>query len=339
MPCAWHIGCALVFIFGKDLMTDFIQRRAVTIAMASALLASGATVSAAITPTTTTVQHARGTATVALAPQRVVVYDLAALDAMQALQLPVTGVPKVAYPQYLSGYTDKRYQVAGTLFEPDYEALSRIQPDLIIIAGRSAAKYDTLSKLAPVLDLSVRGDALLADMERNVHTLATLWGKQEAGRQLMEKVRNEVAATRAVAEKSAPALLVLAVNNFMGGQTPGARFGLLHDVLGVPAALPADPSKPRGVPLKMEDIARIDPQWIFVIDRNAATGTSTTKDGAPVIPATELFNNEIIRNTAAGKQGRVVFVDPKIWYLLGSAGPLSMIGNAVQIREALQHKP
>jgi iron complex transport system substrate-binding protein len=245
-------------------------------------------------------------------------------------------VPKVHFPAYLAGYADARYQVAGSLFEPDYEALSRIRPDLIVVAGRSASKYETLSRIAPTLDLSTSGKDLLGDMQRNVTALASLWGKQAQGAQLMQQVRSDVQATRAAAAKAAPGLLVLAVNKNMSAQTPGSRFGLLHDVLGIKPALPADPAQARGIALKMDDIARIDPEWLFVIDRNAGTGSTRDKDGKPVVPSRELFDNDTIKNTRAGRKQQLVFVDPQLWYLLGSSGPQAMRANAQQIRAALE---
>lgn len=315
-------------------MKQLTSRRAATLAllmMASAAWAQKPAAQAA----SIKVEHAKGVTEVPFSPQRVVVYDLASLDTMQALKLPVTGVPKANFPAYLAGYADARYQVVGSLFEPDYEALSRIQPDLIVVAGRSASKYETLSKIAPTLDLSASGKDLLGAMQRNVNTLASLWGKQAQGAQLMQQVRSDVDATRAAAAKAAPGLLVLAVNKHMSGQTPGSRFGLLHDVLGVKPALPADPAQPRGIALKMDDIAKIDPEWLFVIDRNAGTGSTKDKGGNPVVPSKVLFDNDTIRNTRAGRQQQVVFVDPQIWYLLGSSGPQAMRANAQQIRAAL----
>ena len=319
-------------------MTFMTSRRSLTIALTAAAwgLAGPALAAAPAQPATINVQHAKGPATVALKPQRVVVYDLAALDVMQALQLPVAGVAKAQYPDYLAAYAEAKYQDAGTLFIPDYESLSRIQPDLIVVAGRSAAKYDVLAKIAPTLDLSVDGKQLLADMERNVTTLSSLWGQQAQGQQLMAQVRGEVDSLQAIAAQAEPGLLVLAVNQNLSAQPPGARFGLLHDVLGVQPLLAADPSKPRGVPMKMADIARLNPAWIYVIDRNAATGTQTDKDGKPVAPSKQLFDNAQIQGTQAGQNGRVVFLDPKGWYLLGSAGPTAMLRNVAQIKAALQ---
>ena len=318
-------------------MNFMTSRRHIAIALTAAAWGLAGPVNAApVQPAQITVQHAKGAATVPLKPQRVVVYDLAALDVMHSLQLPVAGVAKADYPDYLQSYAGAKYQAAGSLFIPDYEALSRIKPDLIVVAGRSAAKYDVLSKIAPTLDLSVNGQQLLADMERNVTTLASLYGKQAQGQQLMTKVRGEVDALKAVAARAEPGLLVLAVNTNMSAQPPGARFGLLHDVLGIQPLLAADPSKPRGVPMKMDDIARLNPAWIYVIDRNAATGTQTDKEGKPVIASQQLFDNAQIQGTQAGQKGRVVFLDPKGWYLLGSAGPTAMLRNVAQIKGALQ---
>ena len=289
-------------------------------------------------PATITVQHARGSVTVPYAPKRVVVYDLASLDTMQALKLPVAGLAKANFPAYMKGYADARYAVAGSLFEPDFDALSRLQPDLIVIAGRSAGKFDILSKIAPTIDLTVNNQHLLDDMQRNVNTLASLWGKQGEGQQLMQRVRAEVDSTRAIAQQQDTGLLVLAVSKNMNGQTPGSRFGLLYDVLGVKPALPADLAKPRGVPLQMDDIAKINPSWLYVIDRNAGTGSTTDREGKPVVASQELFDNDTIKNTEAGKKGRVVFLEPRIWYLLGVAGPQAMLHNAAQLREVWGHR-
>ncbi len=249
--------------------------------------------------------------------------------------MSVDGVPGSNIPPSLEKYMAADYTKVGSLFEPDYEALSRIRPDLIVVAGRSAARYDTLSRIAPTLDLSVGARDMLGDMQRNVAALASLWGRQAEGERLMRQVRDEVEAFRAQAVQAGPGLLVLAIDTHLSAQPPGARFGLLHDVLGVPPALPPDPARPRGVPLRMEEIAKIDPQWLYVIDRNAGTGTAVTKEGKPVTPSKTLFDNDLIRGTTAARKGQVVFLDPQIWYLLGSAGPLAMRANVAQLRAAL----
>lgn len=282
-------------------------------------------------PSTVRVQHAQGATAVPQRPQRVVVYDLATLDTMQALGMAVHGVPQAQLPPYLAGYADARYTVAGSLFEPDYAALSQIRPDLIIVGGRSAAKYEALGKIAPTLDFSVRGDHLLQDMARNITQLAQLSGQPAQGQALLARLEREVGVVRHLAAQAEPGLLLMAVNERILPNAPGSRFGFLFDVLGARSALRAQDLPARGTVYDLDAVARLDPAWIYVIDRNAATGSAP--GGGALIPSQQVFDNAQVRGTQAGRKGQVVFLDPKGWYLLGSAGPTALLGNLAQLQQ------
>lgn len=299
---------------------------AATVAMASTL-AAGAALAQPLT-----LQHAQGTLQLAAKPQRVVVYDLATLDTMQTLGLPVAGVPKAQFPQYMAGYADAKYSVAGSLFEPDYDALSRIQPDLIIVGGRSAAKFDLLNKIAPTADFSVKSGQMLQDIERNVTQVAQLYGKQAQGQALVAQMRQEVSELRAVAGQAAPGLLLMAVNERIMPNAPGSRFGFLFDVFGVKSAITSKDIPPRGTAYTFGDVAKLNPEWIYVIDRN--TGTGSAAGGGAIIPSQKVFDNDQIKSTPAGQKGQVVFLDPKGWYLMGSTGPTALLGNVAQLKQA-----
>lgn len=282
-------------------------------------------------PSTVLVQHAQGATAVPQRTLRVVVYDLATLDTMQALGMAVRGVPQAQLPPYLAGYADARYTVAGSLFEPDYAALSQIRPDLIIVGGRSAAKYEALGKIAPTLDFSVRGDHLLQDMARNITQLAQLSGQPAQGQALLARLEREVGMVRHLAAQAEPGLLLMAVNERILPNAPGSRFGFLFDVLGARSALRAQDLPARGTVYDLDAVARLDPAWIYVIDRNAATGSAP--GGGALIPSQQVFDNAQVRGTQAGRKGQVVFLDPKGWYLLGSAGPTALLGNLAQLQQ------
>ncbi|MDH1901155.1 ABC transporter substrate-binding protein [Comamonas aquatica] len=282
-------------------------------------------------PSTVLVQHAQGATAVPQRPQRVVVYDLATLDTMQALGMAVRGVPQAQLPPYLAGYVNARYTVAGSLFEPDYAALSQIRPDLIIVGGRSAAKYEALGKIAPTLDFSVRGDHLLQDMARNITQLAQLSGQPAQGQALLARLEREVGVVRHLAAQAEPGLLLMAVNERILPNAPGSRFGFLFDVLGARSALRAQDLPAHGTVYDFDAVARLDPAWIYVIDRNAATGSAP--GGGVLIPSQQVFDNAQVRGTQAGRKGQVVFLDPKGWYLLGSAGPTALLGNLAQLQQ------
>ena len=241
--------------------------------------------------------------------QRPVVYDLATLDTMQALGIPVAGVPKAQFPAYMAGYGDAKYTVAGTLFQPDYEALSQIKPDLIIVGGRSAAKQDVLSKIAPTLDFSVKPATMLQDIERNITQIADMYGKQEQGKALVARIKSEVAELNQLAAKAQPGVLLMAINERIMPQAPGARFGFLFDVFGAKSQLTAKDIPARGGPaFTFDDLAKLQPEWIYVIDRN--TGVGAAAGGGEIIPSTKVFDNDKVKATPAGQKGQIVFLDP-----------------------------
>ena len=278
------------------------------------------------------VAQAEAVSTVA-APERTVVYDLATLDTMQALGIPVAGVPKAQFPAYMAGYGDAKYTVAGTLFQPDYEALSQIKPDLIIVGGRSAAKQDVLSKIAPTLDFSVKPATMLQDMERNITQIADMYGKQEQGKALVARIKSEVAELNQLAAKAQPGVLLMAINERIMPQAPGARFGFLFDVFGAKSQLTAKDIPARGGPaFTFDDLAKLQPEWIYVIDRN--TGVGAAAGGGEIIPSTKVFDNDKVKSTPAGQKGQIVFLDPKGWYLMGSTGPTALLNNVQQLKQA-----
>lgn len=278
------------------------------------------------------VAQAEAVSTVA-APERPVVYDLATLDTMQALGIPVAGVPKAQFPAYMAGYGDAKYTVAGTLFQPDYEALSQIKPDLIIVGGRSAAKQDVLSKIAPTLDFSVKPATMLQDIERNITQIADMYGKQEQGKALVAKIKSEVAELNQLAAKAQPGVLLMAINERIMPQAPGARFGFLFDVFGAKSQLTAKDIPARGGPaFTFDDLAKLQPEWIYVIDRN--TGVGAAAGGGEIIPSTKVFDNDKVKSTPAGQKGQIVFLDPKGWYLMGSTGPTALLNNVQQLKQA-----
>lgn len=304
-----------------------INRRIFSVAVACTLTAGAAMAQ------TVSLEHAKGTLELPSKPLRVVVFDLATLDTMQTLGLPVAGVPKAQFPEYLSGYANAKYSVAGSLFEPDYDVLSKIKPDLIIVGGRSAAKYDVLSKIAPTADFSVKGDQMLQDIRRNVTQIAKVYGKQAQGDALASKIDHEVAELRALSQKAAPGVLLMAINEKIMPQAPGSRFGFLFDVLGAKSAVTAKDVPARGGPAyTFDDLAKLNPEWIYVIDRNTAVGSAA--GGGAIIPSQKVFDNAQVKGTVAGQKGQVVFLDPKGWYLMGSTGPGALLGNIQQLKQA-----
>ena len=286
--------------------------------------ASSASPSAA---TTIEVTHSKGTTAVPAQPQRLVVFDLSSLDTLDALGVKPLGVAGSLFPKHLEKYKSDEYLKVGTLFEPDYEALNAAKPDLIIVGGRSSAKYDDLAKLAPTIDLSITDNDYLGSSRKNAEILAKIFGKSQAVEERLTALHSSV-ETLAVRSKSAgKALIILTTGGKMSAYGPGSRFGTLHTDFGFePAAQNLNTGR-HGEPISFEFIAKTNPDWLFVVDRDAAIGEKGKS-------AESVLDNPLVKGTSAGQKGRIVYLDPANWYLAGG-GLAALQAMADEISQAL----
>jgi len=273
-----------------------------------------------------TVSHAQGETAVPLKPAKVLVFDLAALDILDRLGVEAAGVPGGAKPTYLARYNADGVLKIGTLFEPDYEAVNAAGPDLIIVGGRSAAKYPELSKIAPTIDLTGNPRDFIGSIRKNVEVLGRIFGKEAEASKEIGDLDAAVDALKKKAQGKGKGLLILTTGGKVSAYGPGSRFGVLHDAFGIAPAATSLATGNHGQPVSFEFILETNPDWLFVIDRDAAIG----REGSP---ARQLLDNELVQQTTAWKKQHVVYLDPANWYLVG--GGLSSLHQSIdQISKA-----
>ena len=90
---------------------------------------------------------------------------------------------------------------------------------------------------------------------------------------------------------------------------PGSRFGIIHDVFGIPAADKNINVSTHGQNISFEYILKQNPDYLFVVDRDATIG----QDGN----AKSVIENDLVKKTNAYKNGHIVYLDPGYWYLSG----------------------
>lgn len=281
------------------------------------------------------VKHAKGELSIESPPKKVAVFDLAALDIIDALGVDaVAGLPRgedgsVNVPGYLSAYNDPKIVGVGTLFEPDLAALKALEPDLIIIAGRSASKFDEVKDIAPTIDLSPAGAGLVADTITNTLTLGEIFGAEDAAAGTITELTAAVDAMQAAAKEDDKALVLFAVAKTSMAHAPGQRFGTLYDYLGMDSVMdPIDPSAeaaPRpeaGSPeaeaarqrqMEARNAAlAAEPDWIITLDRAAISSPEPSDVQA------RLSKDPAIAATKAWQTGKVIHLDPRGWYLVGT---------------------
>ncbi len=272
------------------------------------------------------IEHSKGTTTVPVNPQKVVVFDLGILDIMDALDVEAeVAVPTDNLTSYLDEYADAVN--AGGIKDPDIETIYEFEPDVIFISGRQADYYEELNDIAPTVYVEQDASAYMEDFEKNVGYIADLFGKQEEANEQLAEIEELIAEGKAKAEESEEkALIVLTNDGGMSAYGKGSRFGIIHDVLGVKTADETIEVSTHGQEASYEYISQVNPDILFVIDRTAVVGGNTA--------SSDTLNNGLVNNTNAGQNGKIVYLDAETWYL-GGAGLTSVKNMVEEVVEAL----
>ncbi|WP_375670863.1 siderophore ABC transporter substrate-binding protein [Bartonella sp. CL434QHHD] len=279
------------------------------------------------TQTNVTIDHVSGTTSVPASPQKVVVFDLASLDNMNRLGIQaVIGLPEGKKPSYLQQFNDEKYERIGTVFEPDYEKIATLQPDLIIISSRTQAKYKDLSKIAPTIDLTVENENSLEDIKRNVSILGKIFGKTQEAEQEIAKLNEAFAEVRKNTQGKGTGLILMTSGGKISAFGPKSRFDIFHSAFGIAPATDKLTVQKHGQLISPEFILETNPDWLLVIDRDAAIG----REGQS---AAQLLNNELVHRTTASKQNQIIYLDSWSWYR-ANGGLTALIETAQQINEA-----
>lgn len=262
---------------------------------------------------TLNVEHAQGTTAVAPSPQKVIVLNPSTLDNMDALQIPVAGVPKNSthLPAFLAKYQGDAYLNAGTLFEPDYEAISNAKPDLIIAGGRAHDAYDKLSAIAPTVALDVDTKNFTQSLIQRVEQLGDIFGKQQQAKALTDAFTAKISALREKSAHAGNAMVIMISGGKMSAYTPGSRFGFIFDQLGFKPAATFSEVGQHGNVVTAEFIMNTDPDWLFVLDRDSAIGRAESES------AQQVLDNALIHKTKAWQNKRIVYLDSASLYIAG----------------------
>ncbi|MDN5768043.1 MAG: ABC transporter substrate-binding protein [Humibacillus sp.] len=270
-------------------------------------------------------------------PAVVVAMDWSAIRTLNGLGIKVaaTPAPNGPLPEDLAAYAASDSPHVGTLFEPDYEAISALEPDLVVVGSRSGSPeiVAEMEKITPaVIDMSVRADdpADVVDLvEKRTLDLASIFGKTEVARASMKQVRDGVADVNRQATASKQTAMFVQVS---GGKAnvygPGSRFGTVFEDYGfAPTTAPIKDGGSHGEEVSQEFFAKYNPGLLFVLDRAKAIGDTET-------PAVEVLQNGLVDGTDAGKNGKLVEVEGFSWYL-ASAAPQSLQQMTTDVAKAL----
>ena len=246
-------------------------------------------------------------------PERIAILDMASLDILDVLGVGdrVVGTASTSL-DYLQDYVnDENIANLGTIKEADLEAVMACEPDVIFIGGRLASSYDALSEIAPVVYLTTDTETgVVASVEKNAGIIASMFGLEEQVDDLMSDFAGRVEALAAFAEGKT-AIVGLCTSggfNVLGNDGRCSIIGreIGFENVGVDADIE---TSNHGNEASFEFVVEKNPEYIFVMDRDAAIAT----EGAQL--AREIVENELVMETDAYQNGNIVYLEhPAVWY-------------------------
>lgn len=244
-------------------------------------------------------------------PQKVVTLDYISLDMLVSWGLldQVVGSSHTAVPDHLVKYLEESDIVGlGGLKEVDMEGVMSLQPDLIFTSGRLAANYDEFAPIAPTvmnnLDYEVGSwESFETIARRN----ASIFGMEEV---VEKQIAEYEARLNTLQEQAKGKTAVIGIMSGGSLSTLGnsSRCSLIGNEIGF-ENLANDVDSTHGNTSSFELLVQLDPDYIFILDRDAAIET----EGAS--SAKQLMDNELVQMTQAHKNDNIVYLNNSAWYL------------------------
>lgn len=246
-------------------------------------------------------------------PERIAILDMACLDILDSLGVGdrVVGSAGTSL-DYLQDYvTDENIENLGTIKEADMEAVMACEPDVIFIGGRLSSSYDALSEIASVVYLSTDTEiGVVESVRKNASTIAAMFGLEDQVDELMVDFDERIETLAAFAEGKTAIVGMCTSGSFnvLGNDGRCSMIGreIGFENVGVDANVD---TSTHGNEASFEYVVEKNPDYIFVMDRDAAIGT----DGAQL--AQDIMENELVQGTDAYKNGQLVYLEhPAVWY-------------------------
>lgn len=292
------------------------MRRAATVLLAATLAAFASTAGAM------EIETAAGPVEIAERPERIAVFDIAAIDTLDGLGVKIAGVPDNLYIDALRHVGDDA-ETVGTLFEPDLEALSALAPDLVIVGGRSSSQLASVSRVAPTVDMTLFGDDLIAEARARVTTYGELFGKQDEAAGLLTNLDSALAKAREAVAGKGKALILMTSGTKVTAYGMASRFGWLHRELDLPPAVEAIEVANHGEAISFEFVREVNPDWLIVLDRAAAIGSGEQN-------ARATLDNELVAATNAWQKQQVVYLPAADFYIAAGG-----VASTIRVLDAI----
>lgn len=259
-----------------------------------------------------------GTVKVPVNPKNVVALDNRTFETLADWDIQLAAVPKAVMPSDLPYVSDDKVLDIGNHREPNLEIIAAVNPDLVIVGQRFATFYEDIKALVPnavVINLdfdvseesSSPGENLVNGMKDSTIALGKIFDKNDEAEKLIREFDKAIDDAKSAYNGSDTVMSVVVSAGNIGFSAPGSGrvWGPMYEIFGWVPALEIDKatSDHQGDEVSVEAIAQSNPDWIFVLDRDASV--SSTSD---TVPAHDVIDNSpALQNISAVTEGKIVY--------------------------------
>lgn len=259
-----------------------------------------------------------GTVTVPVNPERVVALDNRTFETLSDWGISLAAAPKDVMPKDNPYVADDSVENIGNHREPNLEILAAADPELVIVGQRFASFYEDIKAIVPnavVIDFSwnvseaaeTPGENLINGLKDSTKSLGQIFDKEAEAEQLINDFDEAIVNARSAYNGSDRILALVVSGGELGYAAPhsGRVWGPLYEVFNWVSALEIDSSSSdhMGDEVSVEAIAQSNPDWLFVLDRDA--GVSSTEGAVPAQDVIE--GSEALQNTTAVSNNQIVY--------------------------------
>ncbi|ACL76986.1 siderophore ABC transporter substrate-binding protein [Ruminiclostridium cellulolyticum] len=269
-------------------------------------------------PLTVEITDVHGTVTVPINPKNVVALDNRTFETLSDWGIELAAVPKGVMPTDSPYVSNESVQDIGNHREPNLEIIAAVDPELVIIGQRFASHYEDIKALVPnaaVIDLNfdvseeaaTPGENLVNGLKHSTIVLGQIFDKNEAAEKLVADFDKAIEDAKSKYNGKDTVMSVVVSGGNIGFSAPhsGRVWGPMYEIFGWAPALEigSASSNHQGDEVSVEAIAQSNPDWLFVLDRDAATSSTTD-----AVPAQDVIDNSpALKNITAVTEGKIVY--------------------------------
>ncbi|UUI04086.1 siderophore ABC transporter substrate-binding protein [Oceanobacillus jeddahense] len=267
---------------------------------------------------TVEIEDAHGTVEVPVDPENVVSLDSRTFETLSDWGVELAAAPRDLIPEDIDYASDESIENIGNHREPNLELIAAADPELVIVGQRFGGFYEDIKELVPeaaVIDLnfdvSEEADTPGENLENGFKDITTSLGqifdKNEEAEQLIADFEQSIEDAKSAYNGTDTIMSVIVSGGDINFAAPhsGRVWGPLYDIFDWTPALEIDQSSSdhQGDNVSVEAIAETDPDWLFVMDRDAAVSSEEEAS-----PAQDVIDDApALQSTNAVSEGQILY--------------------------------